>query len=320
MDRLNFFKEIGKDSSLLLKQLIEKSPIGSLILNKVQEIVYMNNKLLSYFDNDSDLAYEHVTNMFKCDSIDNENTLCVTHHDCTNCKFRNSLKDVYAENKVLGNLQIKDTWTMNNHVVKKWFDISLVPFVCEGKQYIWVTMIDMTDLMKFKVEADRLHILNDEDNAIEKNRFHENVMECISNNCQKDGQAFFVLTELKDIEIIQEKFGFLWKNEHLSSFYEYLLNSLGPKDYSCRYSNNQFLTFLPCVELEDAQNFIKQLDLYNDKHFNIKEALFHKIVKLYVDKESAKKLVDKDQLYIEYFKALSIIENFDGEGVCEITF
>ena len=80
------------------------------------------------------------------------------------------------------------------------------------------------------------------------------------------------------------------------------------------------MTFLPCVEFEDAQNFIKQLDLYNDKHFNIKEALFHKIVKLYVDKESAKKLVDKDQLYIEYFKALSIIENFDGEGVCEITF
>ena len=84
--------------------------------------------------------------------------------------------------------------------------------------------------------------------------------------------------------------------------------------------NNQFLTFLPCVELEDVQNFTKQLDLYNDNHFNIKEALFHKNVKLCVDKKSAKKLVDKDQLYIEYFKTLSIIENFNGEGVCEITF
>lgn len=320
MNNINFLKEIGKEMELLLNQLINNLPIGSLILDETQEIVYINNKLLSYFDGSLDLTYKHFIKLFNCNFVNMDSKVSLSYHNCKSCKFRKSLKKVFVENKTVANLEMKDIWTIDDKVFSKWFDVSLVPFEYKTKRYVWVTLTDITDLMKFKLEADCFHILNEEDNVIEKNRFHENVMECISKQCQKDGEAYLVLTELKDLELIQDTFGFLWKNEHLYSFYAYLLKLLGPKDYSCRYSNNQFLTFLPCSEGEDVEKFIGQLDSYNNQHFHVKEILFHKIVKIYIDKDTTKKLLFEDRLHVEYFKVLANIEKFNGQGVCEIFF
>lgn len=283
-------------------------------------MVYINNKLRSLFEGNLDLSYEHYGNIFKCEVLKDQNKNCGNEVACKSCKLKNTLEEVLREKHVIKNIQMKQVFSVNDKNIMKWFDISMVPFDYKGNPYVWVAMIDLTDVMKYKVEADRLHMLNDDDNAIEKDRFHENVMNCISTNCQTDDQAFFILTELKDIVWLQESFGFLWKNEHLASFYEHMIDLLGPKDYACRYSDNQYLIFLPCVVFEEVEKFIKLLDQHNDIHFQLKEVLVHKIMRMKVDKESAKKLVDKDQLYIKYFKAIGILENHSGEGTCEMVF
>lgn len=320
MDIIELFNDLSEESSKLMKQFIELNPIGSIILNEHFEIVNINERVKNYFEGDINLAENFFGNIFNCHTVYGNQGICGTKHQCSNCKIRNSLLNALEQNQIIKNLHVNKIFVGKGIQQIKWFDMTIVPIEIRMQKYLWLSLIDLTELMRYKLEFEMNTILSDEDNAVDKDYFHEDVMNCIRTNCYTGGEAYLVLIELKHTESVQENFGALWRNDYLSSFHHYLKDNLDVADFVCRYSQNQFMTFLPCKDEVQFQMFLKKLKNYEYSHFNTNDGVVTRGIKFKMNSENIKEIVGKDGLYIEYFKAISLLEQLDEEDIFELIF
>lgn len=320
MKNLDLFNDLSEESSSLLKEFIELNPIGSLILNERLEIISINERIKSYFDGDVNLAGDFFGNVFSCQIVHDGKDLCGTKRQCSSCRIRNSLLNALEHKRVINNLHVNKGFVVHGIKQIKWFDMTIVPIEIRMRKYLWVSLIDLTELMKYKIEFEMNAILNDEENAVDKDRFHEEVMNCIRTSCYSGGEAYLVLVELKHTQSVQESFGALWRNDYLSSFHHYLKDSLEVTDFVCRYSQSQFMIFLPCKEEIPFQGFLKNLKSFQYSHFNTFDGVVIRTVKFKMNSENIKEIVNSDRLYIEYFKAISLLEQLDEEDIFELIF
>lgn len=318
MSKFELFNDLSEESLRLIKQFIEFNPIGSIILNNKLEIVLTNKQTNLYFDGNIDLAGNFFGNIFHCQVVSNNEAYCGTKHQCSNCKIRNSLVNALNYNRVIRNVQVNKSFVIDGVKKTKWFDMTIVPIEVRSESYLWVSLIDLTELMKYKIEFEMNAILSDEENAIDKDQFHEEVMNCIYTHCYTGGDAYLVLIDLKHTQLIQESFGSLWRNDYLSVFHHFLKDKLDAMDYVCRYSQNQFMVFLPCKEKINFEDFISKLKGYQYSHFNTNDSVAIRTIHLKMNAEHISEVVKKGELYIEYFKAISLLEQIEEEDVFEL--
>ena len=320
MRSIDLFKGLSNESDILIKQIIEQNPIGSLILNDSLEILSINETLKGYFKYDINETENYFGNIFKCQFLQNSNEACGMMKRCGNCKIRNSIMSAFEFKRVVKNLQVNKWFIINGEKNIKWFDMTIVPIEIKEKNYVWISLIDLTELMKYKIEFELNQVLSKEENLIEKDRFHENVMECMRTNCYTGGEAYITLFELKHSQDVQNKFGSLWKDDYISSFYHFLNEQIDVNDYICRYSSNQFLMFLPCRDINDFKKIVNSVNEYQYKRFHMMDSVITKTIKLKMDSAKVKELVVGDELHIEYFTALTVLEQLEDDTVFELLF
>lgn len=183
MKKRELFKDLSEESERLMKQFIDFNPIGSLILNDSFEILSINETLKSYFEFDINQDEDYFGNIFKCQYLANSNESCGSKKQCANCKIRNSIINAFEFSRVIKNLQVNKWFFTNGEKVIKWFDMTIVPIDMNGTSFVWISLIDLTELMKYKIEFELNQVLSEEENIIEKDKFHDNVMQCIRTNC-----------------------------------------------------------------------------------------------------------------------------------------
>jgi len=320
MRGIDMFKELSDESDNLIQQIIDLNPIGSLIINDTFDILSINETMKGYFKYDIKQTDNYFGNIFKCQYLQNSNDECGSLKRCGNCKIRNSIASAFEFKRVIKNLQVNKWFIINGEKNIKWFDMTIVPFEIKGKNYMWISLIDLTELMKYKIELELNQVLSDEENNIEKDKFHDNVMECIRTNCYIGDEAYLTLIELKHSQDIQNKFGSLWRDDYISSFYRFLNEQTEANEYICRYSSNQFLVFLPCKEGYDFKKLLECVSEYQYKQFHMIDSVIIKTIKLRMDSANVKEIVAGDQLHIEYFKALTVLEQLEENSVFELLF
>lgn len=320
MNNMELFNDITDECSSLFKQFIDLNPIGALIVNENLEIVNMNECVKNYFDGDARITEFYFGNIFNCHVISIGNEVCGTKDQCTNCKIRKSMLNSLETNRTIKTLNISKNFMINGVKKVKWFDLTIVPVEIRSKRYLWLSLIDLTELMKSKIEIEMKTILNDEENAIDKDQFHEDVMNCIRTHCYSGGEAYLTIFELKHTKTVQESFGALWRNDYLSSFHNHLKDNLESTDFICRYSMSQFMVFLPCKEDISFKLLINKINDYQYSHFNTVDGVDSRTIKFKMNSENIQEIINSDQLYIEYFKAISTLEKLESKDTIELIF
>lgn len=319
MKEINLFENLKDDAFKIFNEFIEINPIGSIVLNEHYEIVYINEKMRGYFDGNLNLAKDLFGNIFRCSQVEGTNSNCGTIRQCKNCNLRNNVMESMEKKTVIRNILWSNNFTVDNEIVLKWFDITLVPMKIGEKQFLWASMIDLTELMNYKIEYEMTHILTDEERTQEKNKFHNDVMNCITTNCHSGGIAYLVLIDLKIVSSIQEKFGSLWKNDYVTSVYQYIKGILSTEELICHYSGEQFLLFLPCKGYDTLRKIVTAVNDYKSKIFNEEELIVTRTIKAEVVTDYLTNVVNEDKLHLEYFKAISKLEQLEENSVYEVT-
>ena len=319
MKKSELFKDLSEESERLMKQFIDFNPIGSLILNDSFEILSINETLKSYFEFDINLDENYFGNIFKCQRLENSGESCGSKKQCANCKIRNSIINAFEFSRVIKNLQVNKCFYINGEKIVKWFEMTIVPIDMNETSFVWIALIDLTELMKYKIEFELNQVVGEE-NIIEKDKFHENVMNCIRTNCYTGGEAYLSLFELSHAQDFQDKLGSLWRDDYLSSFYHFLNDQMATTDFICKYSSNQFLVFLPCRDENDLKKILNSVNEYQYKRFHVINSVVSKTIKFKMDSPNVKQLVSGDQLHIQYFKAITLLEQLEDDTVFELLF
>lgn len=318
MKTINLFENLSEDAIKIFSQFIDINPIGSIVLNTQYEIVYINDQMKQYFEGKIDLTGDFFGNIFRCNQVEGRNLNCGTAAQCGNCNLRSKVIQCLETTTTIRNILWSNNFIIKGEKVLKWFDVTLVPLMVGSKLYIWVSMIDLTELMRYKIDYEMNHILSDEELIQEKNRFHESVMNCFKVNCQLGSKAYIVLIDLKLVETIQEKFGSLWKNDYVVSVHQYLKELLTLDDLMCHYSTDQFLLFLPCKGRNKFEKIMNALNDFESKLFGNTDLICTRTIKLEVISDFARHIIDADQLHLEYFNMITKLELLDENSVFEL--
>lgn len=318
MKTINLFENLSEDAIKIFSQFIDINPVGSIVLNTQYEIVYINDQMKQYFEGEIDLTGDFFGNIFGCNQVEGSTLNCGTVAQCVNCNLRSKVVQCLETTTTVRNILWSNNFIIKGEKVLKWFDVTLVPLMFGHQMYIWVSMIDLTELMRYKIDYEMNHILSDEELIQEKNRFHESVMNSFKVNCQLGSKAYIVLIDLKLVKSIQEKFGSLWKNDYVVSVHQYLKELLTLGDLMCHYSTDQFMLFLPCKGQSKFEKIMNALNDFESKLFGNTDLICTRTIKLEVISDFARHITEADQFHLEYFNMITKLELLDENSVFEL--
>ncbi|OJV63102.1 MAG: hypothetical protein BGO41_10395 [Clostridiales bacterium 38-18] len=310
------FEEISKgcDSDVLIN-LIDNAPIGMILLNEQTEVIYANEAMASYFEYSPEGDHQQFGNLFNCQIVSNAEEDCGTKRQCTNCKIRNNIKNAIRYRRAIKDIKVHKAFINNGITHNKWLDISIVPIVRTDEIQLILFINDITESAKYHIDFEMDQLMLYEDNNKEKTQFHEGVLNEISENCKGDGQAYLMLIELNHYQPIKDTFGAIWADDYCMDFMNYFYTLIESKDYACRYSENQIMTFIPCSRFE-VQHYHDQIGAFNYKHFRIKSDIKIKTLRL-TAKKSNKDHLNDEEIYLSYFRSISRLEKANDYEVIE---
>lgn len=319
MNTVHLFESLEGESADLFSQLVDLNPIGNLLINESLEIVNINNTLKRYFDNDLELTKKYFGDIFRCGYLNSETEKCGYLVQCEHCEIRHGLLEALESNRPIKNLQINKPFFINGKRTMKWFDMTIVPIVFKKKHYLWISLIDLTELMKYKIQFEMNRAINEEELHMGKIEFHNKVMESISLTSKSNCKAYLILIELKQNRIVEEQLGTLWQNELLSNVQTYLKDLIGDEYLICRYSKNQIILYLPCQNMSSFDEITLELNQRMSDFFQYGQFLETRIAKIKYDAKRIVELVETDRLYMEYFKVISKFERLSAVELLEVT-
>lgn len=298
-----------------LYSLIDNSPIGMLLLNSQTEVVYANEVMETYFEYFPENKSSQFGNLFNCQIVSNEENICGTKRQCSNCKIRNSIKNAIQHNRAIKDIKVHKTFIKNGITQNKWLDVAIVPIEIEDALNLVVYINDITESAKYQINLDMDALMLDENNNKEKAKFHENVLNQIGQNAFVDGQNYLMLIELDSYQPIKDTFGAIWANDYCLDFINYFYSLIESKDYACRYSENQVMSFIPHSKV-DAHHYLDQISAYKYKYFTMKASIRVKMLRLTDNKKDTGQQISDEEIYLSYFKSISRLENaLDNEVI-----
>ncbi len=318
MNEINLFENLADDALKIFNDFIEINPLGSIVLNDQFEVIHINAQMKQYFENDVNLSDNFFGNIFSCNQIEGTKSFCGTTNQCKNCNLRNKVIESMETKNTIRNILWSNKFILHNKIITKWFDITLVPLMIGKMSVLWVSMMDLTELMSYKIEHEMTHIMTDEERTIEKSNFNEHVMDYIKTNCHSGGIAYMVLIDLKTVSLIQEKFGSLWKSDYVTTVFQYMKEVLGDEDLICQYSVEQFLLFLPHKGHDTLSKIVSSINDYKSSIFSTDELIVTRTLKVEIASDYVQKIVKEDILYLDYFKAISKLEQLKENEIYDV--
>lgn len=307
----------SKEMIKILYSLIDHSPIGMLLLNQQTEVIYTNDLMEDYFDYFKDSKSNQFGNLFGCEIVEHENELCGTQRQCSNCKIRNSMVNALQFKRPLKDVKVHKTFMKDNQPMNKWLNMTFIPIDDSGEKYLVVYVQDVTNHIKREIDMDFDELLYLEEIYQEKSHFHDAILNEIKENCGALNQAYLVLIELTDYKAIKDNFGMQWANDFCLDFMNYAYSIIEDKKHLCRYSENQFLFFMPCSE-KDVRHYFDAFQNYTYRIFSNKNRILIRTIRITAAKEKTDK-IDDELLYLSYFKCISRLESSDTEAWIELT-
>ncbi|MDW7661110.1 MAG: hypothetical protein SCL54_06700 [Bacillota bacterium] len=222
--------------------------------------------------------------------------------------MRNSAVKSKEQGLTIKNVKVKRVFNIRENRSTKWLDMTFAPFKLGKSEYTWVSILDLTQLMHAKYSSGHDPKAAEEDFAFSKDHFHENVMRSLTHECEDDTGVYMIMMSIKDELRLDNRFGYVWKDELIDNYQEQVESVLGDSGYFCRYSQNKFLVYLPCRHESEIQEFIRTQSDYKSLLFHLKNIFDFKVMKINIRKNRIKELTNEDRLYIEYFKAITILE------------
>ena len=310
----NLFEEFQKvvlesNPEALLMQILMNNPIGTIILNEKYEIVYINDATKKYFENELDLNYDSFGNIFKCENILHESKVCGTIEQCKNCKLRSAV--IYCSKNECGVCRFKfgRKFLIKNRLVEKWFDIYVQKLMIGHTKYLWLSMNDITDLIKYKFEAGINNIHSDEYISNEKSLFHESVIKYIERLDGTDNVLVFTQIRFSNLAVIKEQFGNLWFKDYFTSYYRLIREKMNIDDIICRCSQESLLLFWQFPVEKEVNEFISAINNYEHEMFRVNNSIKIRMIKVKISNKKIEMLKDTDSIYAEYMKLLNRISN-----------
>lgn len=308
MHQSELFIGLDPETKKLFRYFIDSNPIGSLFLNDKMEVIYINECLIGYFEGNVEIAQKYFGNMFSCVHTVGSNAACGSLEQCRHCDIRNSVERAVNEQRKIKNVQINQPFFIKGKERYKWFDMTVSPMTIKDKQYIWVSLIDLTDLMQYKIEFEMNAVTTEDDIAINKDRFNEIVMENLQKNLQKNYSV--ILLTLKSLKALEDNFGSLWRNNYIQSFWNFINQCLDKDDEICRYGVDQFLIFSTRSTEMRLKLFLEKLDQYQYEYLNTTHDIIYRAVTVTLGEP-----VDENKFYINYFKMIARLEAQDENSV-----
>lgn len=301
---------------MVFRQFCDQNPLGMLLLNENYEVLYVNTKIKDIFLNQLDFDQDYVGNMFKCEYVYNTQNECGTSRCCENCKLRNSLLTADQNNCSLQNVKFSRTFYMDDTKVKKWFDFTVSPININEKKLFCLSFNDLTELMKYsrgtEVTEETNEETNDENQLIVKDRFHNNVIDLISKKEYSDNHVYIIRVKLHKLDETQNRLEHLWKPEYRSSFYLFLKDIIDSQDIMCRYTEEDFLLFLPQKGELELQILIKSLEGFELDCLTNHNDYDYSVAKVLLEEKRISDLIETNDLHIAYFKLLNKILSNDS--------
>lgn len=317
LNKVDFLSNENINTVELLKTFVNLNPIGTLLVDKEFKVRYINDTLIEYFDNNVELTQEKIGNTLNCKYIKTPESFCGTKRQCAHCIIRNSMKSALKFNRTIKNVQLKKSFVIKDVEMVKWFDMTITPLKIGNETLLWVSLVDLTEYMKYKIEFEMNTLLGSEESMLEKSKFHDNAICHLQsfNNSATENETYFVLFELNDIKDIQSKFGSLWKNDYSNSVYRFINKQIEGIGTVCNYSSSQFLMLIEDINISDFLKLIELIRQFQYSHFNLKLNLSVKTSKIALNSKTSRDVIKEDDIYLEYFRMLTLLEELEDDEI-----
>ncbi len=288
-----------------IKLIGEHNYIGTIVMDNQYRIVHMNEKIIDYFSNDVDNAGQFFGNIFGCYNVKlNENT-CGTTEQCDNCKIRKHMIKAFKTLYISESLLVSKYFIINNELVLKWFEMTYMPIYETDSILLMVSIIDLTELMVYKIDENIYPMLSDEGFITLKEEFHTNICKELQKLKNQNNFIYFLQVSLNVEKLKKINLGTVWRSELLAKLYLFLKEITFDEDLVCRFSEEHFIVFLSNKSIEQLNQIEFKLDQFKIKELNLRDPLNYIRLKI-APREALVCLEQKnkslDVLYTELFK------------------
>lgn len=291
---------------------MEMSPNGKLLLDSDLNVVYANRKLSVLFEGEKQAALKQFGNLFKCENAAQDENGCGTHKQCSNCPIRSSALVALSENRPIENVQVIRTFVVALKKKTRWFNMAFTPVELDQVKYLWVSLIDLSEMMNYKVEKYLNQSLLEDEILFDKGQFHENTINAIEHQLRKNGSLGLLLITCEVEPRERGTFDKLWLNKQLEAYHHVLVDKIEKSERVCRYDSSRYLLFT-AAETSDAvharltelkvslEAFEGQISLAMKKMFSYRAIV--------VSSMGSPSNLETESVDIAYFKWLSTLES-----------
>ncbi|MEG2371019.1 MAG: HAMP domain-containing sensor histidine kinase [Alistipes sp.] len=121
--------------------ILEATSSSFVVVNRNLDVIFSNTDLQEQSLDNATTRYLRPGDLFSCVNAVHAEGGCGSSPNCPNCKFRNSINDVFKYNKVI--TQDVELTLSNNMMLALTETAS--PFVFNGEHYVAVFVVDITD-------------------------------------------------------------------------------------------------------------------------------------------------------------------------------
>lgn len=262
-----------------IKQFGDNNYIGSIVIDDNYEIIQMNEKVIKYFDNDIYRAGKYFGNIFGCYNIKSEAIKCGTTDHCDNCKIRKHVIKAFKEAFISESLLVSKYFCINDNLVLKWFEMTFMPIQNNNKVHLMVSIIDLTELMTFKVDENIYPMLSDEGFITLKEEFHASTCNKLHRSIDPETDVYFIHVSLDKEKHKEIDLGSVWRSDLLVDLYVFLKGIISEEDLVCRFTDEYFVLFLVNKSEYEVNQIEEKIKGYQIEEFIIKSALNYSILK-----------------------------------------
>lgn len=266
-------------------QLIEDASYGIMIVDDQAKVQYFNQKLSRYFDDFVEPSFERYGNIFNCEIVYGNKTLCGTDKICRNCELKKAFAKVKASNEAMENLMYERVYMQNGNAILKWFQVSISPMTSNQENLFVFTFNDMTEHMNYTNALELESTMDYYRNELWKFKFHESVIQWLSSKAYERDATYLVHIESEMLE------------ENSVSFLERIHLLKENIDLVCKISGKEYLLYFPRSKEVEINKFLK---LLSNNH-----VIKSKMAKLILVDEIIDEINEESNMHIVYFKALS---------------
>lgn len=301
--------------------IMEISPCGNLLLDVTFNVVYANRKLDVLFDGERQTTINQFGNLFRCENAGQDESGCGTHRQCSNCPIRSSARVALSENRAVENVQVIRTFVGVLNKKTRWLNMAFTPVEIDRVNYLWVTLIDLSEMMNYKVEKYLNQSLLEDEILFDKGQFHESALNAIEHQMSRKGSFGLLLITCEVEPKASGTFDKLWLNKQLEAFHHVLVDKLNKSERVCRYDSTRYLLFTSDFSSDAVharmvalkamlKAFEGQISLTGKKMFSYRAII--------VSDKSNPYNLEKDSMGVAYFKWLSTLESQGVEDIVMI--